>query len=459
MNTKRFTVDNDGIKIQGIAYLPANSTDPNQVKKSPAIIMSHGYLSNLHNFEYFATQFAMIGYNVFTFNFCCGSDETDPELMSDGTTTNLCIEGEISDLLAVYNYVSTRDYVKSDEIILWGESQGAFVSGLSAARLQEKISKLVMIFPAVCIPDHARRGTLGGANYDPKNPPELIYTERAMLSKVFVDDVKDMDAYSELAKYKGETLLIQGTCDSIVVPEYQYIVKKEFDMTDNIENENAQITNANHRLKLQMVRGMDHYTGGEHKEALKDSIRYFIEGKEEIFSFRIIVTNVVVTDDSGSILSQDVHFTGYCESDLFTGAIIQGVDHQKYIQNIKNNNQNSNCNKINIQELTHTEKIINQEPTDKVELNIQELTDTVEPDNKNESASCIEMRAEYTFSGVDADGNPCKLNVCNIKRDGEWRPTIKTDSKALSWINDAKLYAIVEPGTKGPTIRIYKGSL
>ena len=459
MNTKRFTVDNDGMKIQGIAYLPANSTAPNQVKKSPAIIMSHGYLSNLHNFEYFATQFAMIGYNVFTFNFCCGSDETDPELMSDGTTTNLCIEGEISDLIAVYNYVSTRDYVKSDEIILWGESQGAFVSGLTAARLQEKISKLVMIFPAVCIPDHARRGTLGGASYDPKNPPELIYTERAMLSKVFVDDVKDMDAYSELAKYKGATLLIQGTCDSIVVPEYQYIVKKEFDLTDNIENENAQITNSNHRLKLQMVRGMDHYTGGEHKEALKDSIRYFIEGKEEIFSFRIIVTNVVVTDDSGSILSQDVHFTGYCESDLFTGAIIQGVDHQKYIQNIKNNNQNSNCNKINIQELTHTEKIINQEPTDKVELNIQELTDTLEPDNKNETATCIEMRAEYTFSGVDADGKPCKLDVCNIKRDGEWRPTIKTDSKALSWINDAKLYAIVEPGTKGPTIRIYKEPL
>lgn len=410
MYTKRFTVDNDGMKIQGIAYLPANSTAPNQVKKSPAIIMSHGYLSNLHNFEYFATQFAMIGYNVFTFNFCCGSDETDPELMSDGTTTNLCIEGEISDLITVYNYVSTRDYVKSDEIILLGESQGAFVSGLTAARLQEKISKLIMIFPAVCIPDHARRGTLGGANYDPKNPPELIYTERAMLSKVFVDDVKDMDAYSELAKYKGETLLIQGTCDSIVVPEYQYIVKKEFDLTDNIENENAQITNSNHRLKLQMVRGMDHYTGGEHKEALKDSIRYFIEGKEEIFSFRIIVTNVVVTDDSGSILSQDVHFTGYCESDLFTGAIIHGVDHQKYV---KNNNQ-------------------------------------------NETASCIEMRAEYTFSGVDADGKPCKLNVCNIKRDGEWRPTIKTDSKALSWINDAKLYAIVEPGTKGPTIRIYK---
>ena len=413
MNTKRFTVDNDGMKIQGIAYLPANSTAPNQVKRSPAIIMSHGYLSNLHNFEYFATQFAMIGYNGFTFNFCCGSDETDPELMSDGTTTNLCIEGEISDLIAVYNYVSTRDYVKSDEIILLGESQGAFVSGLTAARLQEKISKLVMIFPAVCIPDHARRGTLGGANYDPKNPPELIYTERAMLSKVFVDDVKDMDAYSELAKYKGATLLIQGTCDSIVVPEYQYIVKKEFDLTDNIENENAQITNSNHRLKLQMVRGMDHYTGGEHKEALKDSIRYFIEGKEEIFSFRIIVTNVVVTDDSGSILSQDVHFTGYCESDLFTGAIIHGVDHQKYL---KNNNQ-------------------------------------------NESATCIEMRAEYTFSGADADGKPCKLDGCNIKRDGEWRPTIKTDSKALSWINDAKLYAIVEPGTKGPTIRIYKEPL
>ena len=406
IKTNRFTVNKDGMKIQGIAYLcnstnsADNSTESNEVKKSPAIIMSHGYLSSLSNFEYFATQFAALGYNVFTFNFCCGSDETNPELLSDGKTTELCIEGEINDLIKVYEYVASLDYVKSDEIILWGESQGAFVSGLTAARLQEKISRLVMIFPAVCIPDHARRGTLGGANYDPKNPPELIYTERAMLSKTFVDDVKDMDAYSELAKYKGETLLIQGTSDSIVVPEYQYIVKNEFDITDAKTNESC----ANHRLKLMMVRGMDHYTGGEHKEALKDSIRYFLEGKEEIFSFRIIVTNVVVTDSSDSVLSQDVHFTGYCESELFTGAIIEGVDHQKYTGD-----------------------------------------------------TCIEMRAEYTFAGVDSDNTPCVLNVCNIKRDGEWRPTIRTDSKALSWINDAKLYAIVEPGTKGPTIRIYKG--
>ena len=406
IKTNRFTVNKDGMKIQGIAYLcnstnsADNSTESIEVKKSPAIIMSHGYLSSLSNFEYYATQFAMQGFNVFTFNFCCGSDETNPELLSDGKTTELCIEGEINDLIKVYEYVASLDYVKNDEIILWGESQGAFVSGLTAARLQEKIKKLVMVFPAVCIPDHARRGTLGGANYDPKNPPELIYTERAMLSKAFVDGVKNMDAYSELAKYKGEVLLIQGSCDSIVVPEYQYIVKNEFDITDTKTNESG----ANHRLKLMMVRGMDHYTGGEHKEALKDAVRYFLEGKVEIFSFRIIVTNVVVTDSSDSVLSQDVHFTGYCESELFTGAIIEGVDHQKYAGD-----------------------------------------------------TCLEMRAEYTFAGVDSDNTPCVLNVCNIKRDCEWRPTIRTDSKALSWINDAKLYAIVEPGTKGPTIRIYKG--
>ena len=418
MNRKRFTVNKDGMKIQGIAYLcnstnsADNSTESDEVNKRPAIIMSHGYLSSLSNFEYFATQFAALGYNVFTFNFCCGSDETNPELMSDGRTTELCIEGEINDLIKVYEYVTSLDYVKSDEIILWGESQGAFVSGLTAARLQEKIRKLVMVFPAVCIPDHARRGTLGGANYDPKNPPELIYTERAMLSKTFVDDVKDMDAYSELAKYKGETLLIQGTSDSIVVPEYQYIVKNEFDITDAKTNESG----ANHRLKLMMVRGMDHYTGGEHKEALKDAVRYFLEGKREIFSFRIIVTDVEVTEDSALLFSQDVHFTGYCESDLFTGAIINGVDHQKYA--------------------------------------VTKDTDT-NTDTGNTTSSCIEMRAEYTFKGVDKDNKPCELNVLNIKKDGEWRPQITTDSKALSWINDAKLYAIVEPSTKGPTIRIY----
>ena len=266
-----------------------------------------------------------------------------------------------------------------------------------------------MIFPAVCIPDHARRGTLGGANYDPKNPPATMPTDRTTLGRLFHDDVKDMDVYSELAKFKGKTLLIQGDIDSIVVPEYQYIVKDMFDKTDENVLKDMITGLQNHRLSFQMVRGMDHWTGGEHKDAIAESIKFFLVDKQEILTFRIIVTNVVSLDDNDKknekdlIHEQDVYFTGYSESDIFTGTIASGVDHQAYQEN-----------------------------------------------------KCIKVSAEYKFVGVDSDNNYCEMEVFNNKVGEVWKPTIKTDSKKLSWINDADLYAVVEAGTNGPTIRIYK---
>lgn len=404
MKTQHFTVNKDNQKIRGIAYL-CDRCEANLGEKAPAIIMSHGYLSSLSNYDYFAPKFCELGYNVYTFNFCCGSDETDPELKSDGDTKELCIEGEVNDLLAVYNYVTLQECVKSDEIYLWGESQGAFVSGLVAARLQEKVKKLVMIFPAVCIPDHARRGMLGGAVYDPMNPPDIMPTDRATLGRCFHDGVKDMNPYYELAEFKGETLLIQGDEDSVVVPQYQYLVKDAFDKTDagiKILREKK-----SHRLHLQMVRGMDHWTGGEHREGLAESIKLFLDGKEEILTFRIIATKVVSLDDNDkatdTVHAQDVYFTGYSESKLFTGTITSGVDHQKY-----------------------------------------------------RGDECLEMKAEYTFEGIDEGGQYCKMDVLNIMQDGAWKPRIKTDSKNLFWLNEADLSAVVENGPLGPTIRIYK---
>ena len=157
-----------------------------------------------------------------------------------------------------------------------------------------------------------------------------------------------------------------------------------------------------------MVRGMDHWTGGEHREGLAESIKFFLENRQEILTFRIIVTNVVPLDDNDRtnkkdlIHEQDVYFTGYSESDIFTGTIVSGVDHQAY-----------------------------------------------------QGDKCIRMSAEYKFVGVDSDNNYCEMQVSNNKLGGVWKPTIKTESNKLSWLNDADLYAIVEAGPKGPTIRIY----
>ena len=45
--------------------------------------------------------------------------------------------------------------------------------------------KLVMIFPALCIPDHARRGGLGGSSYPVDNVPEVLDCGQSLLGRAF----------------------------------------------------------------------------------------------------------------------------------------------------------------------------------------------------------------------------------------------------------------------------------
>jgi len=418
MVIEKFSVYREELKINGIAYLCDAIND----KKVPTIVMSHGFQCNYMGFEYYSKRFCEYGFAVFCYNFCGGSSRDDFEGKSDGDSRDMCISSEIADLCTVLEYVKEKEYVDKDNIYLLGESQGALVSGLTAAKLKDEIKKLIMIFPAVCIPDHARRGMLGGGKYDPKNPPEEMVLPLTTIGKAFHNDVVDMDVYSLLSEYNGEVLLIQGTDDDIVVPQYQYLVKQIFDATDEAmgySGEDSVTGLTNHRCSLQMVRDMGHMSHPDYIEGLFASMRQFVRGKKEILTFRIIVTALKDLDETMKESSdgskelnfhyQDVYFTGYCESELFSGTIARGVDHQIYCGD-----------------------------------------------------ECIQMLAEYTFEGVDRDGHYAKLEVVN-KLDGnqdgvfyDWKPEIRTDCESLKWLNNLNLTAVVENGRLGPTIRIYK---
>lgn len=152
-----------------------------------------------------------------------------------------------------------------------------------------------------------------------------------------------------------------------------------------------------------------------------------IEGKKELFSLHVICTHVdevngdektrrlikspavmmseeqVKAGEIDKYYCQDVFFKGYIESDIFAGTVRDGgVDHQIY-----------------------------------------------------KDGECVELRAEYTLEGVDADSNECSFDVVNKWGVDAWRPEISTDSKALTFLNGADLIAILEDGKFGPVIRFY----
>ena len=124
---------------------------------------------------------------------------------------------EKEDVKAVLRYAKSLPFTDAARVVLAGCSQGGFVSALTAAELGlESITALVLFYPALCIPDDARKGQMLAAHFDPQNIPDLIDCGPMKLGHCYPEVVMDMDAFQEIRKYIGPVLLIHGTADNVV---------------------------------------------------------------------------------------------------------------------------------------------------------------------------------------------------------------------------------------------------
>ncbi|KUP21782.1 alpha/beta fold hydrolase [Paenibacillus sp. DMB5] len=374
-----FSCTRDGLTIRGRAFIPAGD-------HLPAIIVSHGFGGNSKDLYTYCQTLASWGYAAFCFDFCGGSA---PGLgTSDGATTEMTVLTECEDLMAVMDYVKGLDAVDADKITLMGFSQGGFVSALAAAKRPDEIEALILIYPALCIPDHARQGALAGASYDVNDVPEVIDCGHMQISKRFHDAVVEMDPFEKIVSYKGPVLLMHGTADQVV--PYTYAVK-------------AQEAYAPGQCHLQLIQEAGHsFTETQSASALV-SIQQFLLGKKEILTIRVQITGSEGRKEEGSHKQIAVLFTGNSDSTCFTGTILPGAE------------------------------------------DVQEYTD----------GQLISMRADYTLEGSDLTGEECRIHIINQNVNGEWKPAIETDSKALAFLNQEDLTAVLEGYTDGLTVRIY----
>ena len=382
MTEQRFGLKRDGLRIVCRSWIPETNG------KYPAMIISHGFTGNLNDNAALAQRFCSDGYAAFTFSFCGGSQDSTPaDAKSDGASTDMSLRSEVRDLLTVIDHVRAQDCVDASRISLLGFSQGGCVSGMAAGLSPVPIEHLIMVYPALCIPDHARRGCLGGARYDPANPPAILDCGRTHLGRAFHKEASAMDVYLDLERYQGPVLIMHGTEDQVV--DLSYSVR-------------AQSAYRHGQSQLLVVRGMGHGTDAGMMDSLYGSMTAFLSGMRELFHVRVVITSV---DDSheGDTLVRTIPFTGWCESPLFCGSILPGAcDTQRY-------------------------------PKDGT------------PD----------IQAVYTLSGLDADRQACSIHIVNRNVGGIWKPTVTTDSKALSWINDTDFTAVLEHSATGPTVRFW----
>lgn len=186
-------------------------SSPSAKGKHGVAIISHGF-NGTHHFgkDYFKTL-NDLGYAVYAFDFPCGSIHSQ----SDNITMEMSVTDEKNALKEIVAYFQKQKDVDRSKIVLIGESQGGLVSALAASELKSQVSNLVLIYPALCIPD----------NWNARYPrvediPEVSEIWGVKLGKKFMMDVRPMKPFEVIGNYKGRVLIVHGTDDKVVPLDY-----------------------------------------------------------------------------------------------------------------------------------------------------------------------------------------------------------------------------------------------
>jgi dienelactone hydrolase len=248
-----FTCVRDGLTIVGTAFLPEKE------EKTPAVIISHGFMATQTTVKMYAEKMAAAGIAAFIFDYNGGGVGSK----SSGKSTEMSVLTEIKDLKAVIEYASGLETVDVSRLFLMGCSQGGFVSGMTAAQLKEQIRGLIMFYPALCIPDDARKGHMMFSEFDPQNIPDTFRCGPMKLGKCYAEAAQQLDFAEELKGYGGPVLIIHGDADPIVNVSY---------------SERARDAYSEGQCRLTVLPGAGHgFKGTDDRIAIQEAVEFLQE--------------------------------------------------------------------------------------------------------------------------------------------------------------------------------------
>lgn len=186
--TKEISVDYGEIHLYGKALIPKS----NSITEFPTVIYSHGAQSNHKADMTTLKSLAMSGVACYTFDYYGWTDKsTGPDgegKFLRGVDYPEFVLNEVEDLSAVIEKVMTMDFVDKKQIYLVGSSMGGCVAALTAERFNDKLSGLILQYPAIFLNQEAQEA---GSKYD-------------------------------VNQFKKNVLILQGDVDKVVDWNYAY---------------------------------------------------------------------------------------------------------------------------------------------------------------------------------------------------------------------------------------------
>lgn len=187
----------------------------------PLIILSHGFGGNHAGNQDYADYFVSQGFATFNFDFCGGGWGSK----SAGTMLDMTVLTEAEDLNAVIDHF--KDDPRFSCILLWGASQGGFVSAYVSAQRPEDVKAIVLEFPAIVLQDDAKARANADGTF-----PETSHVMGTTISHKYNEAAVSFDLYEHITAYTGPVLILHGDADRIVPLRYS---QKAAEVYENAE--------------------------------------------------------------------------------------------------------------------------------------------------------------------------------------------------------------------------------
>ena len=210
LKRQAFTCSRGPLRLRGTEFRPAEGD------RFPIAVVSHEFMANRLFTMRYARLLASLGYAAFCYDFSGGCIVG----ASQGKTTDMTVFTEMEDLKAVIAYARAQPYADPDRLLLMGCSQGGLVTALTAAEPETQAEAIILFYPALSIPEDARKGSMMSARFDPENIPETMRCGPMKLGRGYAASVLELDPFSVISAYHGDVLLEHGNADTLVDISY-----------------------------------------------------------------------------------------------------------------------------------------------------------------------------------------------------------------------------------------------
>lgn len=183
----------------------------------PLVILSHGFGGNHAGNQDYSDYFVKHGLATYNLDFCGGGWGSK----SAGTMLEMSVLTEAEDLNAAVDYFLADSRFSC--VMLWGGSQGGFVSGYVSAQRPEDIRAVVLEFPAIVLQDDAKARANPDGSF-----PETSKALGMTISRKYNEDAVSFDFYEHITAYTGPVLILHGDKDAIVPLRYSERAKEVY---------------------------------------------------------------------------------------------------------------------------------------------------------------------------------------------------------------------------------------